>query len=155
GAGLQLIETFPGGASEFEYIDDISAFANQQGTFCYKVEAEYTFTPPIGLVESLSSSSNVNCIEQRPSVYIPNAIAPNGINNEFKPLIVFGDPRNYSMQIFNRWGELIFKGNDPNSGWFGTNNGSPVPTGGYPYVIQFTASDGANIVKKGIVTVIR
>lgn len=155
GAGFQLIETVPGGMSEYEYIDDISDFANQEGTFCYKVEAEYTFTRPNGTIESLMSASNENCIVQRPSVYIPNAIAPNGINNEFKPLIVFGNPSNYKMQIFNRWGELIFEGNDPNSGWFGTKNGSPVPTGGYPYVIRFKSSDGGNIEKKGIVTVIR
>ena len=77
------------------------------------------------------------------------------MNNEFKPYIVFGNPTDYKMQIFSRWGELIFEGNDPNSGWFGTKNGSDVPTGGYPYVIRFTASDGTAIEKKGIVTVIR
>ena len=101
------------------------------------------------------SASNIACVKQRPSVYIPNAIAPNGVNNEFKPYIVFGNPTDYKMQIFSRWGELIFEGNDPNSGWFGTKNGSDVPTGGYPYVIRFTASDGTAIEKKGIVTVIR
>ena len=132
GAGLQLIETFPAGSGTFEYTDDISDFVNQNGTFCYRVEAAYTFTYPNGATESFVSSSNINCVEQRPSVYIPNAIAPNGVNNEFKPYIVFGNPTDYSMQIFNRWGELIFQGNDPNSGWFGTKNGSPVPIGGYP-----------------------
>jgi len=155
GAGLQLIETFPAGGGTFEFTDDISAFVNQEGTFCYRVEAAYTFTYPDGSTEAFVSSSNISCVQQRPSVYIPNAIAPNGVNNEFKPYIVFGNPTDYKMQIFNRWGELIFTGNDPNSGWFGTNNGSEVPTGGYPYVIRFTASDGTPIEKKGIVTVIR
>lgn len=155
GAGLQLIETFPAGSEQFEYTDDISDFVNQQGTFCYRVEAAYTFTYPDSSTENFVSSSNISCVQQRPSVYIPNAIAPNGTNNEFKPYIVFGNPTDYKMQIFNRWGALIFEGNDPNSGWFGTNNGSEVPTGGYPYVIRFTASDGTPIEKKGIVTVIR
>lgn len=155
GAGFQLIATLAGGDESYEYIDNISDFANQQGTFCYQVQAEYTFNHPNGTVESLVSASNQNCVEQRPSVYIPNAIAANGINNEFKPVIVFGNPTNYSMQIFNRWGELIFESNDPNAGWFGEHNGSPVPIGGYPYLIKFRASDGANIEKKGIVTVIR
>ena len=155
GAGLQLIATFPPGSGTFKYTDDISDFANQEGTFCYRVEAAYTFTYPNGATEEFVSSSNISCVQQRPSVYIPNAIAPNGINNEFKPYIVFGNPTNYKMQIFNRWGELIFEGNDPNSGWFGTKNGSEVPTGGYPYVIRFTASDGTAIEKKGIVTVVR
>ena len=155
GAGFQLIETIPGGAIGYDYVDDISAFDNQRGTFCYKVEAEYSLTNPNGFIEALTSSSNEFCIEQRPSVYVPNAIAPNGINNEFKPFIVFGNPTNYKMLIFNRWGENIFESNDPNAGWFGDYNGSPVPTGGYPYLIRFKASDGANVEKKGIVTVIR
>jgi gliding motility-associated-like protein len=154
GAGLQLIETFPPAIS-FSFVDDISDFYNQQGTFCYRVEADYTFTYPDGDTEFFTSSSNVSCVEQRPSVYIPNAIAPNGTNNEFKPYIVFGNPTEYKMQIFNRWGEQIFESNDPNAGWFGTNGSSDVPTGGYPYVIQFTASDGQRIEKKGIVTVVR
>lgn len=155
GAGFQLIETIPGGAIGYDYVDDISAFDNQRGTFCYKVEAEYSLTNTNGFIEALTSSSNEFCIEQRPSVYVPNAIAPNGINNEFKPFIVFGNPTNYKMLIFNRWGENIFESNDPNAGWFGDYNGSPVPTGGYPYLIRFKASDGANVEKKGIVTVIR
>lgn len=155
GAGLQLIQTLAGGNASYDYIDNISDFINQNGTFCYRVAAEYTFTHPDGRIESFTSLSNISCVEQRPSVYIPNAIAPNGVNNEFKPLIVFGNPSDYKMMIFNRWGAMIFENNDPNSGWFGTNNGSPVPTGGYPYIITFTASDGARIEKKGIVTVVR
>jgi gliding motility-associated-like protein len=154
GAGLQLIETFPAGGGSFEYLDDVGDFVNQQGIFCYRVEAAYTFTYPDGSTEAFISSSNIGCVEQRPSVYIPNAIAPNGVNNEFKPFIVFGNPTDYKMFIFNRWGELIFETNDPNSGWFGTKNGSTVPTGGYPYVIRFLASDGTMVEKKGIVTVI-
>jgi gliding motility-associated-like protein len=155
GAGLQLIQTFSAGSGTFKYIDDISDYVNQEGTFCYRIEASYTFTYPNGSTEAFVSASNIACVQQRPSVYIPNAIAPNGVNNEFKPYIVFGNPTDYKMQIFSRWGELIFEGNDPNSGWFGTKNGSDVPTGGYPYVIRFTASDGTAIEKKGIVTVIR
>ncbi|MCB9257491.1 MAG: gliding motility-associated C-terminal domain-containing protein [Chitinophagales bacterium] len=155
GAGLQLVETFAPSESEFEYVDDISAFFNQSGNFCYRVEADYSFAHPDGSLENYTTSSNLSCIEQRPSVYIPNAIAPTGINNEFKPYIVFGNPTNYSMKIFNRWGEMLFESKDPQAGWFGTNNGSPVPTGGYPYVINFVASDGTHVEKKGIVTVVR
>ena len=85
---------------------------------------------------------------------MPNAIAPNGVNNEFKPVIVFGNPTNYSMKIFNRWGELIFQSNSPENGWFGDKNGTKVVSGGYPYNITFKASDGTDVQKTGIVTVI-
>jgi len=154
GAGMQFIQNMSP-SSTFEFVDDLTPFYNQSGNFCYKIEAEYTFTHPDGSTENLVSSSNTNCIEQRPSVYIPNAIVPTGVNNEFKPMIVFGNPTDYTMKIYTRWGEQIFQSNEVNVGWFGTKNGSLVPTGGYPYIITFTASDGQFIEKKGIVTVIR
>ncbi len=154
GDGMQFVQdVLPIGP--FEYIDDLSPFYEESGTFCYRIEAEYTFTYPDGSTENFVSQSNIGCVEQRPAVYIPNAIVPSGINNEFKPMIVFGNPIEYTMQIFTRWGEQIFQSNDYNTGWFGTNNGNLVPTGGYPYVIKFKASDGQTIEKKGIVTVIR
>lgn len=155
GAGMQYVESFSPSTTDFSYIDDISAYYDQLGNFCYKVEAEYTFEYPDGSTENFVSSSNVSCVEERPTIYIPNAIVPSGTNNEFKPYIVFGNPTNYKMQIFNRWGALIFESHDVNTGWQGTNNGSLVPLGGYPYIIEFTASDGQKIKKKGIVSVIR
>jgi gliding motility-associated-like protein len=59
--------------------------------------------------------------------YIPNAFTPNGdgINDEF-----FGKGENiieYDMWIFDRWGTMIFHGNDINDKWDGkTNHGSDI-----------------------------
>ena len=52
-------------------------------------------------------------------VFIPNAFTPNGnnLNELFKPEGIF--IANYTMKIFNRWGEKIFHWNDVNSGWNG------------------------------------
>ena len=53
--------------------------------------------------------------------WIPNAFTPgnkDNLNDVFKP-IVFG-VENYTFMIFNRWGELIYKANDTESGWNGT-----------------------------------
>ena len=117
GAGLQYVQdVLPIGP--FEFIDDLSAFYNESGTFCYRIDAEYVFTYPDGSTENFISQSNIGCVEQRPAVYIPNAIVPSGINNEFKPMIVFGNPTEYKMQIFTRWGEQIFQSNDYNVCWF-------------------------------------
>lgn len=155
GAGLQLIQTFAPTQDNFTYLDDVSAFFNQRGTFCYRVEADYIFTRPDNSTEFYTTKSNLFCIDQRPSVYVPNAIVPEGQNREFKPMIVFGDPSDFNMKIFNRWGELIFESNNYANGWFGDKGGNLVPMGGYPYIITFTALDGTPVEKKGIVTVIR
>lgn len=156
GAGFQFITSImPGADDTYEYVDDVSNFFNQRGDFCYKVEADYLFTFPDSSTNNFTSVSNTICIDQRPSVYIPNAIVPEGTNREFKPFIVFGQPDDYRLQIFSRWGEQIFESTNYDVGWFGDKNGELVPTGGYAYVINFTALDGTKIEKKGIVSVIR
>ena len=152
GAGMQLVQTFSPG--ETGILDNVEEYHAQQGTFCYRIEADYTIPIPNEADANYTTKSNIFCLEQRPSVYIPNAIAPNGINNKFKPVIVFGNPTNYTMRIFNRWGEVIFYTNNPDEAWLGTKNGNPVVTGAYPYNISFTASDGTPIHKTGIVAVV-
>ena len=61
-------------------------------------------------------------------IYIPNAFTPNGdnVNDYFRPQ---GDEfEKFEYQIFNRWGELVFNGDDKDSGWDGSVNGEPVST---------------------------
>jgi gliding motility-associated-like protein len=49
-------------------------------------------------------------------LYIPNSFSPNDdvINDYFFPVIT-GDfsPKNYSFEIFDRWGELLYRSNNP------------------------------------------
>jgi gliding motility-associated-like protein len=83
-------------------------------------------------------------IEQDPIYYVPNAFTPNGseLNNVFLP--IFSPSlalQSYSLQIFNRWGEIIFESQDPLKGWDGTvnttNGASMSPDGMYTYKISF------------------
>lgn len=83
-------------------------------------------------------------IEQDPIYYVPNAFTPNGseLNNVFLP--IFSPSlalQSYSLQIFNRWGEIIFESQDPLKGWDGTittpNGASMSPDGMYTYKINF------------------
>jgi gliding motility-associated-like protein len=153
GSGYQQIATFNPGINEFT--DSLQQFVNEEGLFCYKIEAVYSLNLPNGFVATLSSFSNEMCIIHRPIIYIPNAFAPNGLNNVFKPTIIYGDPKGYSMSIFNRWGGKIFETNNPDVGWDGNDNGKPGQMGGYAYLIQFNAADGVRIERKGIVLLVK
>lgn len=153
GQGYFLIRTFTPGTTEFS--DSLQQFLGESGIFCYRVEAEYDLNLPMGYKATLSSFSNEQCIIHRPIIYIPNAFAPYGVNNVFKPTIIYGNPQGYSMQIYNRFGGKIFESNDPNIGWDGTEGGKPSQLGGYGYLIQFKAEDGVSVERKGMVLLVK
>ncbi len=72
--------------------------------------------------------------------FIPNTFTPDGdeFNNIFKPIFTAGyDPFDYSLIIFNRWGEVIFESYDTNYGWDGTFHGKFAQNGVYTWKIEF------------------
>lgn len=154
GNGWQAIKQWAPGMNTVK--DSVYQFMEEKGFFCYYILAEYSMNlPDVPYTANLTSTSNVFCVYHRPIIYIPNAFAPNGVNNIFKPTIIYGDPTNYSMQIYNRYGGKIFESNSPDVGWDGMQNGTPAQQGGYAYLIKFTAADGTPIERKGIVILIR
>ncbi len=158
GNGYQLIKTFQPGTNV--YYDSVQQFIGQKGTFCYLIEAHYTINlpPPSNYQASLTSFSNTSCVVHRPVIYIPNAFSPGsnvGVNETFKPTLIYSDPHDYKMTIFNRWGAEIFSTNDPNIGWDGTEHGEPATMGGYAYLIQFMSDDGVLVQNQGIVLLVR
>jgi gliding motility-associated-like protein len=70
-------------------------------------------------------------------VMTPNAFTPNGdgLNDYFGP--IGKAPDGYSMQVFNRYGELLFKSSSMYSRWDGTSRGKPQPAASYIYLIQY------------------
>jgi gliding motility-associated-like protein len=91
------------------------------------------------------------------NVFIPNAFSPNGdgLNDNLIPRIVGYSRINY-FQIFNRFGQQVFSSaNENRPVWNGTFNGGICDLGTYYYVINLTAANGANVTKKGDVTIIR
>ena len=94
------------------------------------------------------------------SPFIPNGFTPNedGRNDEFQ-VYANCDIQTFRMEIYDRWGNLLFLSDNPSQGWDGTSNGLMVNTGVYVYRIEYTAADknGNPItsVKHGSVTLVR
>jgi len=92
---------------------------------------------------NVTDSSNSVCIESCPIYELPNLFTPdnNGINDYFTPIedvltgLFFRDIASVDMKIYNRWGGLVFKTNDPEIRWNGkkNNDGEEVPEGVYYY----------------------
>jgi gliding motility-associated-like protein len=103
-------------------------------------------------------------IEVKPdfSVYIPNTFTPNddGLNDYFLPTFSpYGlDTRTFAMEIFDRWGVLIYQTKDYNMGWNGTMNNKgtdALKQEVYIYKIKFKDLEGRVYNKMGHVTLLR
>ncbi len=68
-----------------------------------------------------------------PKVVLPNAFTPNGdnLNDTFGPTTPCGIL--FKMEIYNRWGQVIFSTNSSTDQWDGTFQGNPVESGKYTY----------------------
>lgn len=71
-------------------------------------------------------------------VFVPNSFTPNndGINDVFYPMVNNFNENKFEFYIFDRWGELIFKSDDPNIGWDGVHISTPVEEGVYIWKIK-------------------
>jgi gliding motility-associated-like protein len=76
--------------------------------------------------------------------YVPNTFTPDGdtYNQTFQPVFTSGfDIYDYSLYIYDRWGEIIFESHDATIGWdgsYGSNNEVQlVQDGTYNWVIEF------------------
>jgi len=90
---------------------------------------------------------------------IPNAFTPNGdgVNDYFLPRPTLGKGlATFTMNIYNRWGELIFQTNNVEGrGWDGRFNDIMQPEGVFIYVIDATFIDGEKEHHQGNVTLLK
>lgn len=87
------------------------------------------------------------------NINIPNAFTPNsdGLNDEFGIVssTIFEE---FNMQIYNRWGQLIYETTDQTKKWDGTYNGSKVEIGAYIWKIAYNLKTTGPFNKKEIET---
>ena len=72
---------------------------------------------------------------------VPNVFTPNGdgANDEFR--VAYRSIKEFHCWVYNRWGHLVYKWDDPAKGWDGTINGRPAAEGAYFYVIRALGTD--------------
>ena len=91
--------------------------------------------------------------------FIPNVFTPNGdgLNDEFK--VDAPGLKQFSMEVFNRWGQSVFASTSVDRGWRGglDNGSSAVPDGTYFYIISFKdeCSNEPEGTRTGHVTLLR
>ncbi|MES2763304.1 MAG: gliding motility-associated C-terminal domain-containing protein [Bacteroidota bacterium] len=120
---------------------------NPQESTCYTVE---------GISAAGCRNTDDVCVTVTKDwdVFFPNAFTPNGdINNEVFFPVGYGIDK-IQLQIFDRWGHLIYKAEGQTVGWDGTNKGKLCEQGVYIYKAEVTAMSGEKRYKTGHVTLL-
>ncbi|WP_298733699.1 gliding motility-associated C-terminal domain-containing protein [uncultured Chitinophaga sp.] len=151
----QLIITAESGKPPYRYRINSGAWQTDHtfsqlppGTYYYEVED----AARCGVSGSITITSPFqNCLVIMPSAFSPNH---DGNNDVFRPK-VYDEIHDYHIRIFNRWGAVIYEGNDPGTGWDGVYKGTPQDPQTYIYVASYTDRDHVRHDLKGTVTLVR
>ena len=94
-------------------------------------------------------------------VYVPNIFSPNGDGkNDVFYIHGNGIKTVKFLQVFNRWGQIVFykaesNAGDQSAGWDGNINNSPATAGTYVYLAELVCSTGEVLPIKGTVVLVR
>lgn len=117
---------------------------NHSGTY------EVTATTPFGCI----STDEIVIEDCDPHLFIPNAFTPNGdgLNDSFEVIAL--ETQDFLIQIFDRWGNLVFVSQTIDNSWNGMYQGKPADEAVYVYRIEFSTG---NTYKEryGTVTLVR
>ncbi|WP_428662575.1 gliding motility-associated C-terminal domain-containing protein [Runella sp.] len=115
----------------------------------YKVD----ISTPQGCTSTRTITINEPCVSR---IYAPDVFTPNedGLNDVFRLIIVSGQA--IGLDIYNRWGEKIFKNEQSDPQWDGKLNGTLLPEGTYPYVFRYKIRNNDTVFEfRGVITLQR
>lgn len=107
---------------------DGSGSGDQNPSHIYPSEGEYTVWQYVYDIYGCSDSASVlMVINDVFTIFIPNAFSPNGdgVNDYFRPSGNNLSSDGYSLEIFDRWGQMIFRSTSIDHAWDGKISGKP------------------------------
>ena len=87
-------------------------------------------------------------------LFIPNTFTPNGDDHNELFVIIGVNVKTFNIQIYNRWGELMFMSESIYKSWDGTFANKKVQEGSYYYHIEVEGNDGKIFKKGGVIKTI-
>lgn len=153
--------------------DTVTLAANGANTYLWKLNDQNIGEgSPVKMIVSLPANvievnaTDMNGCESKATVtidtraccemFLPNAFSPNGdaVNDKFG-VETIGNPLEFEMRIFNRFGQLLYTAHNIQDKWDGTFNGSPVDMGTYYFRVHSKCTNNTENNYKGDVTLIR
>ena len=119
------------------------------GEYLLKVEDSNGCQTTVGEFTGIVEDKRYPCLSER-IVITPDG---DGLNDEFIIFCIGELPDNH-LEIYNRWGQLVFETDNYDNSWAGTAmNGEVLPEGPYYFILEYTTPDGA-VQERGSLTII-
>jgi gliding motility-associated-like protein len=128
---------------------DASPMASPDSTTLYIVT--------VTSLSGCSSTDSVTVVVNPNNLWAPSAFTPNADGKDDIFYIHGEGITNFSLGVYNRWGEQIFHSEDIHMGWDGTRqiSGEKLPDGAYVYYVKGTDATGKAVNMKGMINLIR
>ncbi|MDN3656931.1 gliding motility-associated C-terminal domain-containing protein [Ferruginibacter paludis] len=105
-----------------------------------------------------SASITIELSHNCDDILFPTAFSPNndGLNDQFGPLPLrnLSLLKNYSLRIYNRYGQVVFSSTNPFEKWDGSFRGQPADTGSYMWRAEYIYNNGSALKKEGAITIV-
>ncbi|MEL6944312.1 MAG: gliding motility-associated C-terminal domain-containing protein, partial [Bacteroidota bacterium] len=92
---------------------------------------------------------------EEPYIFIPNAFTPNGDGNNDVIKVQGPHIEELRLEIYNRWGELVFETDDVDGEWDGTYRGEIAEGRVFGYILMVRCIGGETFEKRGNITLLR
>lgn len=130
-------------------VEDIDFEKSTGDERCYRIVAKEQGG------NNYTSFSNEVCLQQKPTIIVPNAFSPNGdgLNDVFTPTAT--SMKKMTITIYNQYGEVVFSETAKQPKWDGTYKGTTAQIGQYMVLIQAVGSNKRKINYNGYIYLLR
>ncbi len=122
-----------------------------------KPSATTTYTLTVVDNNNCTNSDNTVVTVLPYCVSVKDAFTPNGDGVNDKWIITNGTSciQQIKVEVYNRYGGLVYKNDNYNNNWDGTYSGKTVADGTYYYKIRYNLINGKSVFLNGDVTILR
>ena len=100
----------------------------------------------VSIIPDIVVDEDVTCIE------MPNSFTPNNDGTNDMWNLDFSGYSNGSIQVYSKWGTLVWESAGTTLSWDGTSNGQVLPSGTYYYILDI---DNGSLTQNGPVTIVK
>jgi gliding motility-associated-like protein len=133
-----------------------SSFSNPSFTFSYADTFDITLV--VSTVDGCYDTIiNELVVKNLNEIWIPNSFTPNSdnINNNWFPVYKPSENSVILVEVYNRWGQLIFESSTKNTPWTGVYNNQICEQGVYSYKVYYKNEVGKEHTYYGHINLIR